>query len=642
MRARLGPLRSAVLLAVGFVVLRVVYRVVFGGADGAGALLLRLPAIPLGGPFDGTSLLGDITLGGVAAAAASALPFAALVLGFGVLATVVDIRSLLARGAVRGPVRTVARSLVIAWATFPALADSVRAVRQARELRGERSAASLVVPVLERTVERAIALGASMELRGFAARGSAPSATATPAVLDDVSLGFDGRRVLSAVDLTIPPGTLTVVTGATGSGKSTLLSAMSGLFQHAFGGEQRGRIEVAGIDRLGVPPRETARVVGAVPQSVRLSFVASTVAEEIGFALAVRSLPREETRERVHRVAERVGVAPLLDRSVDTLSAGEATLVALAAAIVGGPRLLLVDEPLAELDDQARERIVAVLDRLAHEDGVGVVVAEHAVAEWGAACDRWIELRGGGALPTDGAPTPGESESVQAVRPGRGAPIAQVRHLTVRHGEVVAVDDVSFTLDEGDVVALTGPNGAGKSSLVLALALPADRGVVEVRGTDVAALRRRERRRAVALVPERIDDLLFATTVRAECRRADRVSGDGSSDTAGLFLRLLGADHAGPHGLLDRHPRDLSAGERLCLVLAIQLASAPSVLLVDEPARGLDASARRLVGRALVTAAAGGTAVVMATHDARFAARYATRTVRMARGAIEAPLGVSP
>ena len=99
----------------------------------------------------------------------SALPFAGLILAFGLLSAIVDLRALLTRGAVRGPVRTVSRALVVAWATFPALVASVRRVRIARELRGERSAASMIVPVLEQTVERAVALGSSMEVRGFAA-----------------------------------------------------------------------------------------------------------------------------------------------------------------------------------------------------------------------------------------------------------------------------------------------------------------------------------------------------------------------------------------------------------------------------------------------------------------------------------------
>ena len=467
-----------------------------------------------------------------------------------------------------------------------------------------------------------------------------------PAVFVDASLGFDGRWSLEHLDLAFTPGTLTLVTGATGSGKSTLLHAMSGLFQHVAGGEQLGAIEVAGVDRIDVPPRETAGFVGVVSQSVRLSFVAPTVAEELGFSLAIRTVDAAIVRSRVEEVAGRLGIVHLLDRDIAALSAGEACLVAIGAALVEHPVLLVVDEPLADLDEAARERVVDVLDRLAHEAGVCVVVAEHAVREWGDLPDARLELR-------DGTVHRIEREAQDAVGIPRAdlAPsdtvVAEIRHLSVSHGDRLAVDDANLTLTSGELVALRGPNGAGKSSLLLAIARPSQHGSVLVDGIDVRGLARRARRRAVALVPEAFDDLLFATTVAGECRRADRRApagaGGPATSTAQRFAHLLGVDLADdPRALLTRHPRDLSAGERLCLVLAIQLSAQPSVLLVDEPTRGLDAAAKALVGRVLVEAARTGTAVVIATHDRDFAARHSTRTITMAAGHLGAAVEVAP
>ena len=638
---RLTALRAALLLAAGFVVLRVVYRVVFGGGSGGGALLLDLPRIRLAGPFEHITLFGQVTTGGIANAALSALPFAALVLALGLISAVVDVRALLTRGAVRGPVRTVSRALVVAWATFPALLGSVRRVRVARELRGERGAASLLVPVLEQTVERAIALGASMEVRGFAAVRRASPACEHPAALHDVSLGYGGRWSLESVDLELTPGTLTLVTGATGSGKSTLLHAMSGLFQHVSDGDQFGTIEVAGVDRMAVPPRETAGFVGVVSQSVRLSFVAPTVADELGFALAARNVAPVIVRARVAEVADRLGIAHLLDREIEALSAGEACLVAIGAALVEQPVLLLVDEPLADLDAAARIQVIDVLGRLAHEAGVCVVVAEHALGDWGDIPDARLSLEHRLLRHVAVTAEPTEVPSAKPILTPAQVPIAEVRHLSVSHGDRLAVHDATFTLDAGEIVALRGPNGAGKSSLLHAMARPAHRDTVIVGERDVHRMARRSRRTAVALVPEAFDDLLFATTVERECQRADaRASRTGN---AALFARLLGVDlDDDAPDLLGRHPRDLSAGERLCLVLAIQLSARPSVLLVDEPSRGLDAAARELVGRVLVEAAAAGAAVVMATHDRDFADRYATRTITMSAGRLEQLAEVTP
>ena len=643
-RSRLVTLRTTALVAVGFVALRIVYRMIFGGGSGDGFLVVELPRVALAGPFVGIQLFGPITSGGIANAALGALPFASAILLVGLIGVVIDLRALLTRGSIRGPVRTVSRALLVAWSTFPALRESVARVQRARELRGERSLASLLVPVLEQTVERAIALGASMEVRGFAAVRRHEPECERPVVISDAAIGFNGRRLLESVNFRLAPGTLTLVTGRTGSGKSSMLDAMSGLFQHLRGGEQEGEISIGGIDRTTAPPRETAGFVGVVSQWVRLSFVAPTVAEELGFALTIRGVAHTIVRARVAEIAGHLRIEHLLDREIGALSAGEACMVAIGAALVSHPVLLIVDEPLADLDTAARARVVGVLDRLAHDAGVCVVVAEHALGEWGTVVDARLrlahgraELLPGGVADSAAARRAAARDRQERATSGNGGDdtVASIRALSVTHAGRPAVDDASFTLAAGEIVALAGPNGAGKSSLLQAMALPTTRGTVVVRGRDVGALRRVARRRAVALVPEAFDDLLFETTVAAECRRADRRADRraASSGTADAFLRFLGGQEStDTHGLLDRHPRELSAGERLCLVIAIQLAARPSVLLVDEPTRGLDEAARCLVGRALAHAAARGAAVMVATHDRDFAAEYATRTVAMAAG----------
>ncbi len=654
-RFRLAPLRAAAFFAVGFVVLRVGYRVLFDGASGGGFPLLELPRIPLAGPFSHIILLGPVTTGGLTNAAVSALPVAALILLFGALNAVVDVSRLFARGAGRGPLRAVSRALVIAWATFPALLDSVRRVRVAGRLRGERSIPALLVPVFEQTVERALALAASMEARGFAATRVVDGVCERPVVLKDAALGFGDATDwhLDHVDLELLPGTLTVITGSTGSGKSSLLHSLSGLFQHFIEGDQAGLIEVGGADRAVTPPRDTAGFVGVVSQNVRLSFVAETVRDEIGFALSVRGVAAVIVDQRAREVAGRLGIDHLLDRGVQALSAGEASLVAIGAALISRPILLLVDEPLADLDGPARLRVCGLLERLAHESGVCVVVAEHNTREWARAADAWLELRGNRVhlLGPGEVPGPVRSGSGHAATPPgatAGAALASIRHLTVRRGAEVVVDDVSLDIAAGDIIALEGPNGAGKSSLLGALALGADPGTVIVAGRDVAELGHRDRRAAVTLVPENVDDLLFSTTVAEECRRADRAlrhtpTGIAGPATAVRFAGLLGLEVDAAGHLLRRHPRDLSAGERLCLVMAIQLGAAPALLLVDEPTRGLDPVARTLVASALRRASGTASAVVFATHDREFARDLATRTLSMDAARIAAdPLVGTP
>ena len=635
MRFRAAPLRAAAIVAAVFVVSRVAYRMVFGGASGGGVLLLDLPKVPLDGPFAHIALFGPITSGGIWNAAVSALPFAAVILAFGVLNALVDVQRLFVRGSTRGPIRAVSRALVIAWATAPALGQSVRRMRRAASLRGERGPAALLVPVFEHTVERALALAASMEVRGFAASARPIADAERPVRFTAASLDQGGAWHLDGIELELAPGSLTIVSGATGSGKSSLLDAMSGLFQHFEGGRQAGLVEVGGLDRRRHPPRETAGFVGVVAQQVRLSFVAETVHDEIGFALTTQGVDAADIDERVGLAADGLGITRLLGRPVTALSAGEATLVAIAAALVVRPALLLVDEPLAELDTAARRLVCEVLDRISHESGTCVVVAEHRTDEWRGIADAWFEV-GDGQVRRIDAPAPAAARAPRAheadqTAPARRHPLVAVQGLDVRHGDSVAVRDARFTLQPGELVAVTGANGAGKSSLLGAMAVPDAAGTVLIDGVDAAALDTAARRRAITLVPEQFDDLFFATTVAAECHRADRRNRP-TTPTADTFGALLGREL--DESLLLRHPRDLSAGERLCLAIAIQLAPSPAVLLVDEPARGLDAAARRLVGEALVTVASTGRAVLFATHDREFADRFAGRELTIDRGRV--------
>ncbi|GAA4154132.1 hypothetical protein GCM10022286_01300 [Gryllotalpicola daejeonensis] len=702
-RFRSAPLRQAAVFAAVFAGVRVVYGAVFAGAGGTGIPLLSLPVISLPAPFTGVTLLGPVTADGIGRLLLTAVPFAAVILGFGVLNALWDVRPWFAAAARRGPLRSSARALVIAWQTLPALGASLRRAARAARLRGERPGPSALVPVLEDAIERAVALAASLELRGFAAARRVEGACEVPVrVADAVLIRPDGvsdvhgegvcnvrgegvsdggRRgggrsrgwTLSIPSLSLSPGTLTVLTGATGSGKSTVLDALSGLFQHADRGVQTGIVEVGGVDRAAVPPRETAGFVGAVAQRVRAGFLGETVGEEIGFALTLRGVAPVIVDARVAEVAGRLGIAHLIGRPITALSAGEAELVALAAAVVEHPTLLLVDEPLAELDASARPRVVAALAAMAHEAGVCVVVAEHRIAWFAEVADRWLAITDGELRESAIPPTALEREhhfssrQHQRCRPGTngaapaplvhsgsemvlsapkmvssfksdGGVVVEVRAVSVRHGERAAVDGVSLELREGELVALTGPNGAGKSSLLGAMALPDEAGRVFVRGDDVHALKPRARHAAVALVPELVDDLFVTDSVAAECRRGDRRFRP-VVPTFERFLALLGVQlqacpgHGAAHdALAETHPRDLSGGQRLCLTVALQLAADPAVLLVDEPVRGLDSAAREQVADALARAASSGTAVLFATHEVEFAAALADRTLRLEAG----------
>jgi len=216
---------------------------------------------------------------------------------------------------------------------------------------------------------------------------------------------------------------------------------------------------------------------------------------------------------------------------------------------------------------------------------------------------------------------------------GRGPSALTATGIHVRYPRSWAVRGVDLDLRSGSVTALMGRNGAGKSSLLWALAGAGPRAAGRVAladGSDPAVLRPSEARRQVALVPQNPLDLLYLPTVAAECRAADLQSGAPEGTTAARLADLSGALDPGAH------PRDLSEGQRLALVLAIQLSAAAGVLLLDEPTRGLDYDAKRRLAGLLRRHARSGGAVLLSSHDVEFVAECADRVVVLAGGEVVA------
>ncbi|HEY0640197.1 MAG TPA: ATP-binding cassette domain-containing protein, partial [Pseudonocardiaceae bacterium] len=210
------------------------------------------------------------------------------------------------------------------------------------------------------------------------------------------------------------------------------------------------------------------------------------------------------------------------------------------------------------------------------------------------------------------------------------APVVRARGVVVRHPGVVAVNGVDLAVAPGERVALMGRNGSGKSSLLWALQGTGKRhgGTVLVDGEDPARLRPGPRRRRIGLVPQQPTDLLYRETVADECRQSDAEASTAAGGTAALLERLV------PGVPADAHPRDLSEGQRLAVALAVTLAVRPSVLLLDEPTRGLDLPAKAALAAVLGDLAGRGTAVLLATHDVEFVAAYASRVVLLAEGEV--------
>jgi energy-coupling factor transport system ATP-binding protein len=498
------------------------------------------------------------------------------------------------------------------------------------------------------------------------------------------SVAFDGvsyrypdapAPALTDVSLTIEPGQLVVIAGGSGSGKSTLLRAVSGLVPHFHGGTFAGRVTVGSLDTRTHGPGELATSVGTLFQDPETQVVMGTVRAELGFGLQNLGLGPAAVARGVEEAALSLGIAPLLDRVTAELSGGELQRTALGAALAGRPGVLVLDEPTSQLDPVAGDELIGLLRR-ANEDGdTTILLAEHRLERCLHAADRVIALDRGRvvcddtperflewadtrapALSTPGArllagvgcePVPGVKRARAALRaqgllPDRGdsdgAPRVSEESQTMfdksprwsrRRGSeqrpAVALQlrgvwhelragpallrGVELALAPGERVALMGRNGAGKSTLLRHAA-----GLMKpTRGTIRAGGR-------VGLLMQNPGDYLVHEHVADEAPAA--------------ALRAVGLDGT---AFSQRHPRELSGGEKQRLALAVVLGDPASatgeaaVLCLDEPTRGMDRDHRRALTALLSGLDA---AVLVATHDAEFAAAFADRVVLLADGAV--------
>ena len=462
---------------------------------------------------------------------------------------------------------------------------------------------------------------------------------------EEVTYAYPGapRPALRDLSFCVDPGEFVVLAGGTGSGKSTLLRAACGLVPHFHGGSFAGRVVAGELDTRENGPAELAAVAGTLLQEPETQVVMGTVRAELAFPLENRGLGPAAVARGVEEAALALGIANLLDRSTAELSGGELQRVALGAALVTRPQLVLLDEPTSQLDPVAGDELLGVLRRLNEEWGTAVVLAEHRLERCLGAADRVVAVRDGAVafdatpreflewaareapdLQTPGArlfsvaglePLPVAVKDARATLTARGllplerravtAPaVSSRRSLGLERvwvepaGAPPVLRGVSLEVAEGEVVALMGRNGAGKSTLL------------RVAGGRTAPTRGKVRAAGpVGLLLQRPGDYLVH----------DRVGDVG------------GFEH-----LADRHPRDLSGGERQLLALAMVTAARPPVVALDEPTRGMDHGHKMALVRTVAALAAGGAAVVIATHDAELASEVATRTVLLGQGEVVA------
>ncbi len=519
------------------------------------------------------------------------------------------------------------------------------------------------------------------------------------AALDKVSYMYprSPEPVLKDISLEIYKGEFLGVIGPTGAGKTTLCLTLNGIVPQFFGGRFFGHATVVGLDTLEHPISTLAQHVGMVFEDPETQITATSVENEIAFALENLKVPREDIMARIPRVLEAVRLEGTEKKHPHELSGGQKQRLAIAAGLALQPDLLVLDEPTSQLDPVGAQEVFATVRELNKALGMTIVMVSHAAEEMAEHADRLAFLVHGMVLKT-GTPDElySEIEYLEAndLRPpqvastfyligkagravpripvrldqglrtlaalrqnGRGHahPPALVPQPRIPGGEpllsvkdvhhiypngVHALNGVSLDIHAGEYVLIIGQNGAGKSTLVkhfLKLLEPAQ-GEVRVGGIDTRTLTVGELARRIGYVAQNPDQQIFNATVWDEVTFALKNLGYTREETATRATESLEA-----MGLLeqrDRHPLALSKGDRARVVIAAILAMRPEIIIFDEPTTGQDYRGARSILEISRTLHALGKTIIVITHQLYLMPEYAERVIVMGKGTIllDAPI----
>lgn len=492
-------------------------------------------------------------------------------------------------------------------------------------------------------------------------------------IIEDVSYRYKVREdaTLKHVCLHVAKGEMLLLAGRSGCGKSTLIKAVSGLLNTAGAGELYGKIYLDGNDTAFMKPEEIGILVGTVYQSPDDQLFAMTVADEVGFALENQGIEETIVNEEVSRVLQRVGLKGFEKNSIHTLSGGQRQRLALASVLITKPKMLVLDEPVSQMNPQGVEDFLNLLVSLNREDEITIIVVEHRVNELARYFPRLAVMFDGEFIydgPTEMAwEKIGHAEKFGLREPQRiklcrylnltefaddtkkiielinnECDIDNKQNFTVREkrsqecvvkGENIiyrypgaksnTLHGLNFEFYKGERIALMGFNGAGKSTLVNLLGglTYVTSGCLKILQGTVA-----EHAHEIGYLRQEPDLMLLADSVWEELtwkntKRSEKYLWD--------LLNKLKLENN-----VNDFPLALSKGQRLMVVLGALLAREPKLLLLDEPTTGQDQQSLEEIKNLINDFAENHGCILFCTHDIELASEIADRVIVMADGMI--------
>lgn len=431
-------------------------------------------------------------------------------------------------------------------------------------------------------------------------------------------------KQLKNISLNIRPGEFILLTGKSGCGKTTLTRVLNGLCPQFYPGELTGEYFLDGRSVKEIPINEIGTIVGSVFQDPRSQFFTSNTTDEIVMGMENNAFPREEMEDRFLQTISQIGVEPLLGKSIFPLSSGEKQKIAIASVYTMLPKVLVLDEPSANLDSDTITHLKALLTKL-KKAGTTIILSEHRLHYAKDLFDKMVYMQKGEIIkeyPRDEAFALTDDELKDRGLRLFSEPEINVdkrilyneedffcaKGLSIALSGQKVLDEVEFSTATGKIMAVLGGNGAGKTTLCRVLTGLHKQNVGQI-FIDGRETKSNQRVWKTFFVQQDSDYQLYAPTVEDEF-----FIGNGKKKATKERIYEILAE-VGLDGMEDRHPLSLSGGEKQRLLLALAVAYEKDILILDEPTSGLDGANMRLTAQFIKKLAEQGKCIILITHD---------------------------